>query len=190
MPQRMHSIEDEAVAVEAVDPATLLAENESLRDRLRRALADAENTRRRAERSLDDMRQYSIANFAREMLGVADNLRRAIDAAERNPVKSVEDAAMLEGVRSTERMLMHALERFGVRKIEALGTPFDPALHEAVMEVDDPEREAGTVAEVLEDGYTIHDRLLRPARVVVVKRRAAAPLPDDDAAAQPPAMMR
>jgi molecular chaperone GrpE len=175
MAQRVHSAEDEAVAVEAVDPATLLAENQSLRDRLQRALADAENTRRRAERSLDEMRQYATANFAREMLSVEDNLRRAIDSAERNPVKSVEDAALLEGVRSTERMLMQALARFGVQKIEA-GAPFDPGLHEAVLEVDDPERQPGTVAEVLEDGYTIHGRLLRPARVAVVKRRTEASL--------------
>jgi molecular chaperone GrpE len=177
MAQRVHSVEDEAVAVEAVDPATLLSENQSLRDRLQRALADAENTRRRAERSLDEMRQYATANFAREMLGVEDNLHRAIDSAERNPVKSVEDAALLEGVRSTERMLMQALARFGVQKIEAAGAPFDPALHEAVLEVDDPKRQAGTVAEVLEDGYTIHGRLLRPTRVAVVKRRTeAAPI--------------
>jgi molecular chaperone GrpE len=174
MAQRMHSVDDEAVAVEAVDPATLLAENQSLRDRLMRALAEAENTRRRTERSLDEMRQYAVAGFAREMLSVTDNLRRAIDAAERRPVKSVEDAALLEGVRSTERMLMQALERFGVQKIEALGAPFDPALHEAVLEVDDPEREPGMVAQVIEDGYTIHGRLLRPARVAVVKRRTEA----------------
>jgi molecular chaperone GrpE len=175
MAQRVHSVEDEAVAVEAVDLATLLAENQSLRDRLQRALADAENTRRRAERSLDEMRQYATANFAREMLSVEDNLWRAIDSADRNPAKSVEDAALLEGVRSTERMLMQALARFGVQKIEAAGAPFDPALHEAVLEVDDPERQPGTVAEVLEDGYTIHGRLLRPARVAVVKRRTEAP---------------
>jgi molecular chaperone GrpE len=174
MAQRMHSVDDEAVAVEAVDPATLLAENQSLRDRLMRALAEAENTRRRTERSLDEMRQYAVADFAREMLSVVDNLRRAIDAAERRPVKSVEDAALLEGVRSTERMLMQALERFGVQKIEALGAPFDPALHEAVLEVDDPEREPGMVAQVIEDGYTIHGRLLRPVRVAVVKRRTEA----------------
>jgi molecular chaperone GrpE len=180
MAQGVHHAEDERVATEAVDPATLLAENQSLRDRLMRALADAENTRRRAERSLDEMRQYSIANFAREMLSVVDNLRRAIDTAERNPVKSVEDAALLEGVRSTERMLTQALERFGVRKIEALGVPFDPALHEAVMEIDDPKREPGTVGEVIEDGYMIHDRLLRPARVAVVKRRAEALAPDNE----------
>jgi molecular chaperone GrpE len=180
MAQGVHHAEDERVATEAVDPATLLAENQSLRDRLMRALADAENTRRRAERSLDEMRQYSIANFAREMLSAVDNLRRAIDTAERNPVKSVEVAALLEGVRSTERMLTQALERFGVRKIEALGVPFDPALHEAVMEIDDPKREPGTVGEVIEDGYMIHDRLLRPARVAVVKRRPEAPAPDNE----------
>jgi len=180
MPQRMHSIEDEAVATEAVDPATLLAENQSLRDRLMRALADAENTRRRAERSLDEMRQYAIAGFAREMLAVVDNLRRAIEAAERTPVKSVEDAALLEGVRSTERMMMQVLERFGVRKIDALGAPFNPELHEAVTEIDYPEREPGTIAEVLEDGYTLHDRLLRPARVAVVKRQSQAPPRDSE----------
>jgi molecular chaperone GrpE len=180
MAQGVHHAEDERIATEAVDPATLLAENQSLRDRLMRALADAENTRRRTERSLDEMRQYAIANFAREMLSVVDNLRRAIDTAERNPVKSVEDAALLEGVRSTERMLTQALERFGVRKIEALGAPFDPALHEAVMEIDDPKCEPGTVAEVMEDGYMIHDRLLRPARVAVVKRRSEAPVSDDN----------
>jgi molecular chaperone GrpE len=180
MAQGVHHVEDERVATEAVDPATLLAENQSLRDRLMRALADAENTRRRAERSLDEMRQYSIANFAREMLSAVDNLRRAIDTAERNPIKSVEDAALLEGVRSTERMLTQALERFGVRRIEALGVPFDPALHEAVMEIDDPKREPGTVAEVIEDGYMIHDRLLRPARVAVVKRRPEALAPDNE----------
>ena len=179
MAQGVHHAEDERIATEAVDPATLLAENQSLRDRLMRALADAENTRRRAERSLDEVRQYAIGNFAREMLSVVDNLRRAIVTAERNPVKSVEDAALLEGVRSTERMLTQALERFGVRKIEALGVPFDPALHEAVMEIDDPKREPGTVREVIEDGYMIHDRLLRPARVAVVKRAAEAPAPDD-----------
>jgi molecular chaperone GrpE len=77
-------------------------------------------------------------------------------------------------------MLTQALERFGVRKIEALGVPFDPALHEAVMEIDDPKREPGTVGEVIEDGYMIHDRLLRPARVAVVKRRPEAPAPDNE----------
>jgi molecular chaperone GrpE len=179
MPHRTHSDLDEAVAREAVDPATLIAENASLRDRLLRALADAENTRRRAERAAEEARQYAISDFARELLAVADNLQRTIAAAELHTPETVEDAALIEGVRATERALMHTLERFGIRKIEALGAPFDPNLHEAVMEVDDPEHEPGTVVRVVEDGYTIHDRLLRPARVFVAKRRADAPTPSD-----------
>lgn len=186
MPQRMHSIEDEAVAVEAIEPATLVAENEALRNKLLRALADAENARRRAERSADEARRYAISSFASEILSVADNLKRAITAAEQHPQEPPADAALLEGVRSTERTLLQTLGHFGIRKIEALGAPFDPSLHEAVMEIDDPEREPGTVAEVVQDGYLLHDRLLRPARVVVVKRRADAPAQDDRAQPHPP----
>jgi molecular chaperone GrpE len=77
---------------------------------------------------------------------------------------------LIEGVRATERMLEQLLERFGIRKIEALGQAFDPNRHEAVMQVDDAERPPGTVAQVIQDGYTIHDRLLRPARVIVSRR--------------------
>jgi molecular chaperone GrpE len=138
MAQGVHHAEDERIATEAVDPATLLAENQGLRDRLMRALKDAENARRRAERLLDELRQYSIATFLREMLSVVDNLRHAIDRAERYPFKSVDHAALLEAVRSTERMLTQSLERFGVCKMRALGVPFDPALHEAVIEIEDP----------------------------------------------------
>ena len=165
-----HHMVDEAVAVEAIDPATLIAENKTLRDRLLRALAEAENTRRRAERTAEEARQYAISDFARELLVVADNLQRTIDAVERRAPETVEDAALIEGVRATERLLMRTLERFGVQKIEAVGQPFDPNLHEAVMEADDPEHPPGTVVRVVEDGYTIHDRLLRPARVAVAKR--------------------
>ena len=178
-----HHMVDEAVAAEAVDPATLIAENKSLRDRLLRALADAENTRRRAERTAEQARQYAIYDFARELLVVADNLQRTIDAAERRTPETVEDAALIEGVRATERLLMQTLERFGVRKIEAVGQPFDPNLHEAVMEADDPEHPPGTVVRVVEEGYTIHDRLLRPARVFVAKRDRTDAPPQSDAEA-------
>jgi molecular chaperone GrpE len=164
---------------ECADAEALAAENASLRDRMLRALADAENTRRRAERTVQDMSKYAIADFARELLAVADNLQRTV-AAERHSPETVEDAALIEGVRATERTLMHALERFGVRKIEALGAPFDPALHEAVMEVDDESYPPGSVARVLQDGYMIHDRLLRAARVAVAKRRSnESPSPDE-----------
>jgi molecular chaperone GrpE len=172
-----HSMaEDDATARgdEAVDTATLEAENAALRDRMLRALAEAENTRRRAGREAKDARQYAVADFARELLPVADNLQRAIAAAERHAPETTEEAALIEGVRATERVLMSAFERFGIRKIEALGARFDPALHEAMTEVDDASQAPGTVVGVLEDGYTIHDRLLRPARVIIAKRRPDA----------------
>jgi molecular chaperone GrpE len=164
-----HSNVDEAVAQEAVDVATLIAENASLRDRLLRALADAENTRRRAERTAEEARQYAISDFARELLTVVDNLKRTIAAAAQHP-ETVEDDTLIEGVRATERLLEQTLSRFGVRKIDALGKRFDPSLHEVVMEADNASRPPGTVIRVVEDGYTIHDRLLRPARVVVARR--------------------
>jgi molecular chaperone GrpE len=163
-----HSNVDEAVAQEAVDVATLIAENASLRDRLLRALADAENIRRRAERTAEEARQYAISDFARELLMVADNLKRTIAAAAERP-ETVEDDLLIEGVRATERLLEQTLSRFGIRKIDALGERFDPSLHEAVMEADDGSQPPGTVVRVVEDGYTIHDRLLRPARVVVAR---------------------
>jgi molecular chaperone GrpE len=175
-----HSIEDEAVATEAVDVGTLLKENASLKDRLLRALAEAENTRRQASRAADDARKFAIADFARELLIVVDNLQRTIDAADAQGPSTTENAALIEGVQATLRVLLQALERFGVRRIQALGQRFDPNLHEAVMEVDDPAQPPGTVTQVVEPGYTIHDRLLRPARVVVSKRRVDAEPEIDD----------
>ena len=150
-----HSNVDEAVATEAVDVATLVAENASLRDRLLRALADAENTRRRAERAAEEARKYAIADFARELLAVADNLQRTIAAASRHSPETVEDPALIEGVRATERLLEQTFSRFGVRKIDALGKRFDPTLHEAMMEVDDPSQPPGTVVRVV--GGRLHD---------------------------------
>ena len=165
-----HRTEDETIASEAVDVGTIVAENAALRDRLLRALADAENTRRRAERGTEEVRKYAIAEFARELLIVVDNLHRTIVAAESQGPVTPETAALIEGVRVTLRVLMRTLERFGVRRIEALGVRFDPNVHEAIMEVDDPSQPTGTVTRVVEDGYTINERLLRPARVIVSRR--------------------
>ena len=173
---------DEAVAGEAADVASLVAENASLRDRHLRALAEVENTWRRSERIADEARDYAITDFARELLQVLDNLHRAIDAAEVALDPPTGHASLVDEIRATEKMLGLTVERFGIRKIQALGARFDPALHEAVMEVDDAQREPGTIAEVLEEGYTIKDRLLRPARVVVVKRRPAPPSPEHKSA--------
>ena len=170
----------------AEDLAALDAENASLRDRLLRSLADAENVRRRAERNIADTRQYAIADFAAELLAVADNLQRALAAAEDQPEQMPGEAALLDGVRATQRLLLATLNRFGVRKIDALGAPFDPALHEAIIEVEEESRPLRSVVSVLEDGYTIHDRLLRAARVAVAKPRPQ-PAPDAQPAAAPEA---
>jgi molecular chaperone GrpE len=149
----------------------LVAENVGLEDRMLRALAEAENARRQADRSVSEARKYAVSEFAREMLNVWDNLQRTIAACERQP-HGAPDSALIAGVRATERMLTSSLERFGLVKIAALYAPFDPNLHEAVMEVDEPSRPPGTVATVLEDGFKLHDRLVRAARVAVVRRRA------------------
>jgi molecular chaperone GrpE len=188
---KTHSIEDEAIATEAVDMATLLtdnrslqAENKSLHDRLLRALADAENIRRQADRTAAEARQYGISEFARELLTVVDNLQRTVEVAQKQPIASVEDSALLEGVQATLRAFLQTLERFGVRPIEAQGKPFDPNIHEAVVMVEDPSQPPGTVKEVVEQGYTLRDRLLRPARVAVSKEPEKKPA-KASAAAQP-----
>jgi molecular chaperone GrpE len=192
MPALPHSPDDEAIALEAVDMGTLLTENKalqeenkSLHERLLRALAEAENVRRQADRTITESRQYGISEFAREMLTVADNLQRTIDAGRKQTLTSVDNAALLEGVVATLRAFLQALERFGVRPIDAQGKPFDPNFHEAVMEVDDPSLPSSTVTQVMQQGYTIQNRLLRPARVVVSKASGkesskASPEPEDN----------
>jgi molecular chaperone GrpE len=165
--------DDETRPAEDVDTAALQAENESLRDRMLRALAEVENTQRRAERAQREAHQFAISDFARELLPVADNLQRTIAAAERGA--PAEDAALAEGVRAIERLLLHIFRQFGIERVDAQGRPFDPSLHEAMME--EVGGEPGTVVRVLEDGYTLNDRLLRPARVAVARQRVGEPTP-------------
>lgn len=159
----------EGRSADSSEPAAFEAENASLRDRLLRALAEVENTRRRAERSVADARQYAISNFAAELLAVVDSLQRAVASAQDRTDQTAADTALLDGVRATQRQLLATLGRFGVRRIDALDASFDPALHEAIAEVDDESASPRSVVRVLEDGYRIHDRLLRPARVIVAK---------------------
>jgi molecular chaperone GrpE len=173
-----------------VDAAALAGENADLRDRLLRALAETENVRRRADRMVDDARQYGISDFARELLVVADNLQRTIaaveDYAQDHSAAAAIDKVLVEGVQATERVLAKALERFGVRRIEAVGQRFDPKVHEAVMEVEDASRPAGTITSAIEEGYTINDRLLRPARVAVTRLPANARPPSPEAVGAAP----
>jgi len=143
------------------------ADNADLKDRLLRALAECENVRRRGERLASDARRSAIAEFAREVLTVADNLHRAIEAATLAPSRPTAEAALIEGVRATERALAKALEKFGVQRIRALGVPFDPQFHEAVQQLQDDEHPPGTIVDVIEDGYMLDDMLLRPTRAIV-----------------------
>jgi molecular chaperone GrpE len=152
----------------------LAAENASLRERLMRALAETENTRRQGNRRAEDAQRYAITNFARELLEVVDNLHRAIEASAAQPDKAEADG-LISGVAATDQLLAKILKRFGVEPINALNAPFDPAKHEAVMEVDAAGKPPRSVVEVLEDGYTLHDRLLRPARVAVAKSQPSPP---------------
>jgi len=151
----------------------LKVENGDLKDRLLRALAECENVRRRGERLASDARRSAIAEFAREILTVADNLHRAIEAATSGSARPTAEASLIDGVRATERALAKALEKFGVERIRALGVAFDPKLHEAVQQLPDDEHPPGTIVEVVEDGYVVGDRLLRPARAIVAGPKPA-----------------
>jgi molecular chaperone GrpE len=152
--------------------AELLAKAEAelvrLKDEYLRALAEVENTRRRAQRDREEASQYAISAFARDLLSVADNLRRALDAVD-DAARKTEPAldTLIGGVELTEKDLVRVFERYGVRPIEADGQPFDPHVHEAMFEMPDASVPAGTVVQVLERGYRLHERTLRPSRVAV-----------------------
>lgn len=163
------------------DPLEVLrAENEDLKDRLLRLAADMENLRRRTARDVSDAKTYSVASFARDMLSVTDNLRRAIDAvpAEARERGEAGLTALLEGVDLTEREMLVALGRHGVKKLDPKGQKFDPNFHQAMFEVPNTEVPNNSVIEVVQTGYVIADRVLRPAMVGVAKggpRQAAEP---------------
>ncbi len=161
--------------------AGLKAEIEAQRDRALRALAEIENVRKRLERERDEARAYSVTRFARDMLTVADNLDRALSAFPAEARARSDDSvkAVLDGVEATARELSAALARHGVKPIEAQGQRFDPHLHQAIAEVPAAATPPGTVVNVVQPGYTIGERLLRPAMVTVAKADGqAAPPPN------------
>ncbi|HEU4476098.1 MAG TPA: nucleotide exchange factor GrpE [Methyloceanibacter sp.] len=175
--EKQNEIEEPAAQLGA-DLDALLAENAEMRDRLLRTMADMENLRRRTEREKEDIARYAISNFARDVLTVGDNIKRAIDhvpaeAAAQDPALK----SFLEGVELTERELLNVLERHGVTRIEPLGQRFDPNSQQAMYEVQNADVPEGTVVEVMQSGYAIGDRCLRPALVAVAKGGAKAPKP-------------
>src|SRR5215831_18165773 len=138
----------------------LKAENEALKDQRLRALAEAENIRRRAEREKAEAGQYAVTKFARDMVGIADNFARAL-AAVPAPIRDAADPqlkAVLDGVEATDRQLMQTLERYGVKAVDVSGK-FDPNLHQAIAEVPGKGKTAGSIVDVVQSGYTIGDRL-------------------------------
>jgi molecular chaperone GrpE len=149
------------------------------RDKMLRTLAEMENLRKRTSREVADARTYGITGFARDVLEIADNLQRALDAvpAEARAAADPGLKALIEGVELTERSLLNALEKHGVRKLDPVGEKFDPNFHQAMFEVPDASVPAGTVVQVVQAGYMISERVLRPALVAVSKGGAkAAPL--------------
>jgi molecular chaperone GrpE len=157
-----------AEAAPAQSDAMLAAE---FKDRLLRTLAEMENLRKRTEREVADSRQYGVANFARDLLVVADNTRRALETLtpEMRAGAQAGVKAFIDGVELTERELLKALEKNGVRQFTPQGEKFDPNLHQAIFEVPDATVPAGSVAQVVQPGYMIGERVLRPALVGVSK---------------------
>jgi len=154
------------------DPMAVLAkEAADTKDRLLRTLAEMENLRRRTEREVADARIYGITAFARDILAVADNMDRALKALDAEIREKAEAGvkALLDGVELTERELLKVMEKHGIVRIEPLGQKFDPNLHQAMFEVPDPSVPAGTVVKVVQTGYTIGGRVLRPALVAIAK---------------------
>lgn len=168
-----NSSDPQDVAAEAGAPTESAAAKEAaeLKDRLLRTLADMENLRRRTDREIADSRQYAIANFARDLLGVADNMERALGTLSADFRDQADPVikSHIEGVEITERELIKVMEKHGIRKFDPQGQKFDPNLHQAMMQVPDPSVPDGTVVQVMQPGYMIADRMLRPALVGVSK---------------------
>ena len=164
-------VTDDAALAGALERiAELEAETGKLKDQALRALAETENIRRRSEREREDTAKYAISGFAKSLLDAADNLRCAIDAVPAGAVEA--DAALktlVDGVAATERQLLAAFERHGVTRIEPVGETFDPNFHQAMFELPGTGKPAGTIVQVMQPGYVLQGRLLRPAMVGVAR---------------------
>jgi molecular chaperone GrpE len=170
---------------QAPTPSTALErEHAEMKDRLLRTLAEMENLRKRTEREIADSRLYSVTSFARDLVGVADNMRRALETVTPELRNDADGGvkALVDGIELTERELLKALEKNGVRQFTPQGEKFDPNLHQAMFEIPDSTVPAGSVVQVVQPGYMIGDRVLRPALVGVSKGgpKAAPIAPSND----------
>ena len=160
----------------------LRAENAELKDRVLRALAETENTRRIAAREKQDASQYAVTRFARDMVAIADNFARALAALPADKLQSADPAvrAVIEGVEATERQLIAALQTHGIKAIDTTDGKFDPNLHQAIAEVPGNGKPGGSIVDVVQTGYVIGDRLLRPSMVTVARKDGAPESPKVD----------
>ncbi len=151
-------------------------ENARIKDHMVRALADAENTRKRAVKEREDASKFAVSGFAKDILSVADNLRRALEAVPEEQTEQFQ--ALINGIEATERELLRAFEKNGIQKLEPLDQQFDPNFHEVMFEAPIPEKAAGTIIQIIEPGYVLNNRILRPARVGIAKGDPNAPEQD------------
>lgn len=162
--------EVETISSEIIREEDLQTEVNKLKDQLLRTMAELENYRKRAEREREEMAKFAITGFARDLLTVSDNLRRALESVPTDHEKPEELLkTLLEGVEITEKELLTVFKKHGIEKIEPLGQPFNHHLHQAMFEVEDPDQPAGTVVHLMQPGYSLNGRLLRPALVGVAK---------------------
>ena len=160
----------------ALETADVETEVALIKDQLLRALAETENVRRRSAKEKENASKYSITNFARDMLTVADNLRRALENVSQDQFEegSPEIKSLLEGVTMTEKELLSIFQKHGIQQISPMGEKFDHGFHQAMFEIESDDQPAGTVVQLMQSGYILHDRLLRPALVGVAKSKSDA----------------
>ena len=165
-------IEDEQESLEPI--ISEIDEINDLKNQLLRTLADNENNRRRYEKEKDDLSTYVISNFAKEMLSVLDNLQRAMEVSEKIDIedKNIDSNTknFIEGIQLTEKQLNSIFEKFKITKLESLNVKFDPNIHQAMFEIENDDVDEGTILQVVQEGFKIEDRLLRPALVGVSKK--------------------
>ena len=162
---------------EIIEPVITEAEEiNDLKNQLLRTLADNENNRRRYEKEKEDLSSYIISNFAKEMLSVLDNLQRAIEVSSKIDIEDDKidknTIDFIEGVKLTEKQLNSINEKFKITKVDSLSNKFDPNMHQAMFEIENDDEEEGTILQVIQDGFKIEDRLLRPALVGVSKKKS------------------
>lgn len=165
-------VETPSAADTGLDAAKLKEEVDSLRDQLMRALAETQNVRRRADQDVEKAHKFALEKFAKELLPVVDSLEKSVESSQGGEGERL--ASIREGVEMTLALLMGVLNRFNVEVVDPLGAPFDPQLHEAMSMVEQPTAEPNSVIAVVQKGYTLNGRLLRPAMVVVAKGGSAS----------------